>query len=98
MALEREDLHTHCADSCSNRATDVAVSDDADGLAGNGQHVKRLPEASDLAANHAAEILGEIEDGAECKLSERGAEHAAPVGHGDVACDELGEKRALQAG
>src|SRR5882757_7581544 len=97
MALDGEDVHAHGADSGGDRATDVTVSNDTYRLAGNREHIERLPLTGHLIANHAAKIFGEIEDYGESKLAERRAENAAAVGHDDIAGDQFGKKRALEA-
>src|SRR4029077_16270745 len=48
MPLDCENLHSDCPDSCSNRAADVAVTDNADGLARNGQDIKWFPYTGHL--------------------------------------------------
>src|SRR5260221_588718 len=97
MPLYGEDVHAHGADSGGNRAADIAVSDDPDGLPGNGQYVERLPARSHLIANHAPKIFSEVEDCGESEFAERRAENAAAIGHDDVTGDQFGEERALEA-
>src|SRR6266850_6315217 len=97
MSLYGEDVHAHGADSGGNRAADIAVSDDSYGLARDWQDVERLPARSHLVANHAPKIFGEVEDCGESEFAERWAENAAAVGHDDIAGDQFGEKRALEA-
>src|SRR5712675_3054287 len=98
MSLYGEDVHAHGADSGGDRATDVTVSNDTYRLAGNREHIERLPLTGHLIANHAAKIFGEIEDCGESELAERRAENAAAVGHDDVAGDQFGEQGSLKAG
>src|SRR5712675_1267669 len=97
MSLYGEDVHAHGADSGGDRATDVTVSNDTYRLAGNREHIERLPLAGHLVANHAAKIFSEIEDCGEREFAERRAENAAAVSHDDIAGDQFGKKRALEA-
>src|SRR5712671_763638 len=98
MSLYGEDVHAHGADSGGDRAADITVSDDSYGLARDWQDVERLPTGSHLVANHAAKIFGEVEDCGESKFSERRTKDAASIGHDDIAGDQFGEERALEAG
>src|SRR5258708_36508427 len=98
MPLDREDVHSQRPDSGSNSAADITVPDNTDRLTRNGQHIKLLPYARHLVANHTAKILGEVEDRGESNLSERRAEEAVPVCHRDFACAAFGEERPLQTG
>src|SRR5882757_8387817 len=97
MALDGEGVHAHSPNSGGNCATDITVSDDSYGLARDWQDVERLPAGSHLITNHAAKIFGEVEDCGESKFAERRAENAAAVGHDDIAGDQFGKKRALEA-
>src|SRR6266404_3150534 len=97
MSLYGEDVHAHGADSGGDRSTDVSVSNDTYRLAGNREHIERLPLAGHLIADHATKIFGEVEDCGESKFAERRAENAAAVGHDDIAGDQFGEERALEA-
>src|SRR2546421_10666742 len=79
MALDGKDPHTHWADAGRNGAADVAVSDDAHSPAGNHFDIEGLPHSGELTTNHAAKILGKIQDCGERKFAEGRAENAFAV-------------------
>src|SRR5215471_16628137 len=87
-----ENFHTHRTHAFGDFMADVPIADYAKGLACTKCHVEFFPAASHLVADHAAKILGEIENSAEYKLAEGRTEDADTVGQGNVAFDQLGEE------
>ena len=98
MAFDRQNLHAHGAGTCGSRAADVAIADDSYGLPRNLLDVELVPPPRFLAAQHPAEILGEEQDRAQCELTQRLAEDAAPVGDRHWTRDQLGKQHAVQSG
>ena len=90
-AVHGEDLHAHSPDACGHGASDVAVADNSNGLAGDFGDVELLPDAGFLVAHHAAQVLGEKEDGSQRELAQRLAEDPASIGERHRACHQLGE-------
>ena len=70
MPFDGENRHPQRPHASGDRAADIAVSNDSNRLARDGHHVKSFPHASHLIADHAAEVLGEIQDCAEHKLGQ----------------------------
>ena len=78
-------------------AADVAVADDANGLAGNLFHVELFPAARLLIAEHAAEIFGKVKNRGESELAQRWREDSASVGERNRALDKFRKQDVVEA-
>src|SRR5262249_31268372 len=77
---------------------DIAVADDADGLALDFVNVELFPPAGHLIAYHAAEILREVKNCGERELAQRLAEHAGAVGGWHGAVNKFGQEEIVGLG
>src|SRR5689334_3507937 len=96
MPLESKDVHPQGTNALSDRATNIAITDDPDGLPRDHFDIKWLPSSRHLVTNHAAKVFGEIQDRAECKFTERSAEYSFAIGEDDIAGDQFREQHSLQ--
>ena len=97
MAFYRQNTHAHRTHPGRHRPADIAVAQNADGLAGNFDDIERLPATRLLVAIHAAEILGKVQDRGQRKFAQRLAEDAASVSQRHGALHQGGKEHAIQA-
>ena len=96
MTLERQNMHAHGVNAAGDGTADVAVAHDADGLAGDLFHIELFPAARFLVAEHAAKILGKVENRGESEFAQRRREDAATVGERNRALDEFRKENACR--
>src|SRR6266566_3490956 len=97
MAFESYHCHPERTHSCGDRAADVPVSNDSDGLTRHRHYVEGFPYPNRLIANHAAEVFRKIQNRTKHKLSQRRTKYSAPVGQRHETFNHLRKQRSLQA-
>src|ERR1035438_339336 len=97
MALDCQHVHPHGAGAGRHGGADVAITHDAQHPPGDHLDLERRPRRGLLAADHAPEVLGEVQNRRQREFSQRLAEDAAAVGELRGAFDQRGKEQLIQA-